>query len=365
MTTLKEVVTYLNGEAPLSLQESYDNAGLLTGDQETEITTVLLTVDVTEAVVDEAVSLGAQLIVAHHPVIFKGLKKLTGDDHVERTVLAAVRNNIALYAGHTNFDAVEGGINTYLARKLSLKDISILQPAGGLLRKLVTFVPEDHAAAVRQALWDAGAGTIGNYDKTSFNVAGEGTFRGNDETHPFVGEPGRLHHEKEIRIETILPAMAEHEVVAALLRVHPYEEPAWDVYRLENTYPKAGAGAIGVLEEPVEEKTFLLQVKEIFRAGCIRHTPLRGQPVKKVAVCGGTGSFLLKEALRQKADVFLSADFKYHEFFEADGKTIIVDIGHYESEQVAKELFYDLLSKKFPNFALHFSRTVTNPINYF
>ncbi len=365
MTTLKEVVSYLNGKAPLALQESYDNAGLLTGDGNAKITTVLLTVDVTEAVVQEAVTLGAELIVAHHPIIFKGLKKLTGDNYVERTVLAALRNNIALYAGHTNFDAVEGGVNTYIAQKLSLTNIHMLAPAKGMLRKLVTFVPADHAAAVRQAMWDAGAGVIGNYDETSFNLTGEGTFRGNEETHPFVGEPGNLHFEKEVRIETILPSFREHEVVEALLQAHPYEEPAWDIYSLENDYPGAGMGAIGTLEAPVEEMSFLRQVKEIFQAGCIRHTSLRGKPVKKVAVCGGTGSFLLKEALRQGADVFLSADFKYHEFFDADGKTVIVDIGHYESEQVAKELFYDLLSKKFPNFALHFSQTVTNPINYF
>ena len=365
MTKLKEVVSYLNGEAPLALQESYDNAGLLTGDSNAEITTVLLTVDVTEAVVQEAVALGAELIVAHHPIIFKGLKKLTGDNYVERTVLAALRNNIALYAGHTNFDAVKGGVNTYIAQKLSLTGIRMLAPAKSMLRKLVTFVPEDHAAAVRQAMWDAGAGVIGNYDETSFNLTGEGTFRGNEETHPFVGEPGKLHFEREVRIETILPSFREQEVVKALLHTHPYEEPAWDIYPLENDYPRAGMGAIGTLEDPVEEMTFLQQVKETFRAGCIRHTPLVGKPVKKVAVCGGTGSFLLKEAMQQGADVFLSADFKYHEFFDADGKIIIVDIGHYESEQVAKELFYDLLSKKFPNFALHFSQTVTNPINYF
>ncbi len=365
MTKLKEVVACLNGKAPLVLQESYDNAGLLVGDGDREITAVLLTVDVTEAVVAEAVALGAELIVAHHPIIFKGLKKLTGDNYVERTVLAAIRNNIAIYAGHTNFDSVAGGVNSYIAQKLSLTDIKVLAPRKGMLRKLVTFVPQAHASAVRQALWDAGAGVIGNYDETSFNLAGEGTFRGNTDTHPFVGEPGKLHTEREIRVETILPSLIEEKVVQALLRVHPYEEPAWDIYPLENTYPGAGPGAIGTLKEPADEKNFLQRVKEIFHAGCIRHTPLRGKPVKKVAVCGGTGSFLLKDAIRQGADIFLSADFKYHEFFEAEGKTVIADIGHYESEEVAKELFYDLLSKKFPNFALHFSQTVTNPINYF
>jgi dinuclear metal center YbgI/SA1388 family protein len=365
MTTLKEVVTFLNGKAPLAWQESYDNAGLLTGDPEKEVSSVLLTVDITEEVVAEAVSLGAELIVAHHPIIFKGLKKLTGGNYVERTVLAAVRHDIALYAGHTNFDAVEGGINTYLAEKLSLKNIRILSPKKGLLRKLVTFVPQEHAAAVREALWSAGAGTIGNYDQTSFSVAGEGTFRGNEETRPFAGIPGKLHHEKEIRLEVILPSVAEEEAVRALLEAHPYEEPAWDIFPLENAYPKVGAGAVGELETPAEERAFLQQLKATFDARCVRHTPLRGKPVRRVAVCGGTGSFLLKEAIRQDADMFVTADFKYHEFFDAEGKIVVADIGHYESEQVAKELFYDLLSKKFPNFALHFSKSVTNPINYF
>jgi dinuclear metal center YbgI/SA1388 family protein len=365
MTKLKEVVSYLNGKAPLAWQESYDNSGLITGDPETEITTVLLAVDVTEAVVEEAVSVGAGLIVAHHPVIFKGLKKLTGESYVERTVLAAVRQEIAIYAGHTNFDSVEGGINTRIAEKLGLKNIRILAPKKGALRKLVTFVPSAHADRVREALWAAGAGNIGNYDETSFNLSGEGTFRGNEKTHPFVGEPGKRHHEQEIRIETILPAVAEPRVIAALLDAHPYEEPAYDIFPLENEYPKAGFGAIGDLDPATGEKAFLTQLKATFDAQCIRYTPLRGLPVKKVAVCGGTCSFLLKDALRQNADVFVSADFKYHEFFDAEGKIVIADIGHYESEQVAKELFYDLLSKKFPNFALHFSKTVTNPINYF
>ena len=355
----------MNGKAPLVLQESYDNAGLLVGDGEREVSTVLLTVDVTEAVVDEAVTLGAELIVAHHPIIFKGLKKLTGDNYVERSVLAAIRNDIAIYAGHTNFDSVAGGVNTYIAQKLSLTDITVLAPRPGMLRKLVTFVPRQHAAAVRQALWDAGAGVIGKYDMTSFNLSGEGTFRGLEGSHPFVGTTGRLHTEGEIRIETVLPSLVEEQVVQALLCAHPYEEPAWDIYPLENTYPGAGLGAIGTLKEPTEEKHFLQQVKRTFQAGCIRHTPLLGKPVKKVAVCGGTCGFLLKDAIHQGADVFLTADLKYHEFFDAEGKIVVADIGHYESEQVAKELFYDLLSKKFPNFALHFSQTVTNPINYF
>ncbi len=364
MATVQEVVSYLNGIAPLAWQESYDNSGLLVGDPEGEVTTVVITVDVTEEVVAEAVRLGAQLIVAHHPIIFKGLKKLTGETYAERTVLAAVRAGTAIYAGHTNFDSLHGGVSTRMAQWLGLQDIRLLAERRGTLRKLVTFVPHDHAERVRQALWDAGAGTLGGYDRTSFNVRGEGTFRGNENTHPFVGEPGLLHTEPETRIETIFPAHLESRVIAALLEAHPYEEPAYDIYALENSTPTNGTGALGTLPQPMTEEAFLQQLKERFRTRCVRHSPLTGRPVRRVAVCGGTCSFLLPEAIRQQADVFVTADVKYHEFFDADGRILLADIGHYESEQVIKEVFHELLSKKFPNFALHFSKSITNPINY-
>ncbi len=365
MATVKEVVDHLNSVAPLAWQESYDNAGLLLGDAGTEVTAVLITVDVTEEVVEEAHRLGAQLVVAHHPVIFKGLKKLTGDNYVERTVMAALRHGIAVYAGHTNYDNYGRGVSHRLALRLRLEEVRPLAARRGLLRKLVTFVPHAQAAQVREALWEAGAGVIGDYDRTSYNLRGEGTFRGSEGTNPFVGEAGTLHTEPETRIEMIYPTHLEGAVVEALLAAHPYEEPAYDLYALENAWEGAGLGAIGRLPEALDEKAFLTLLKERTGAACVRHSPLRGRSVQRIALCGGTCSFMMNEAIRQKADAFVTADVKYHEFFDADGHLLLADIGHYESEQFVKELFYELLSKKFPNFALHFSQSITNPINYF
>ncbi len=365
MLRIRDIVSYLNGIAPPEYQESYDNSGLLTGDREAEARGALLTIDVTEEVVEEAVCLGVNLIVAHHPVIFRGLKKLTGDHAVERTVIAAIRNHIALYAGHTNFDAIAGGVSTRMAEKLGLKNIRILSPKQHALRKLVTFVPVAHLDQVRQAVFAAGAGTIGDYDECSFNVTGEGTFRGSENTHPFVGIPGERHTEKEVRTETIFPAYLQSKIIQALTEAHPYEEPAYDIYPLENEFPGAGTGVTGELPEPVDEQDFLSKLKKVFGTACIRHSPLLNKPVKTVALCGGTCSFLLREAIHAGASFFVSADFKYHEFFDAEEKIVIADIGHFESEQFTTEIFYDLLSKKFPNFALHFSKVKTNPINYY
>lgn len=365
MIKLKDVVAYLHRIAPLSYQEPYDNSGLLIGDKEMTVTGVLLTIDVTEKVIEEAVSMGLNLIISHHPVIFKGLKKLTGDTYVERTVLSAIHHQVALLAAHTNLDAILGGVNSKIAEKLGLENIRILEPRKQALRKLVTFVPLSHAEEVRKVLFTAGAGSIGAYDQCSFNLAGDGTFRGSEKTHPFAGRPGQYHIEKEVRIETIFPVVFQSRIIRALLSAHPYEEPAYDIYPLENDYPLVGMGVIGELKPPETEQAFLKKLKKTFHSPCIRHTSLLNKQVGKIALCGGTGSFLLKSAMQAGADFFVSADFKYHEFFDADRKIVIADIGHYESEQFTTEIIYDLLLKKFPNFAFHFSQVDTNPINYY
>ncbi|NOY37183.1 MAG: Nif3-like dinuclear metal center hexameric protein [Chlorobi bacterium] len=362
---LADVVGELNRFAPPAYQEDYDNSGLIVGDPAMEVSGILLSTDTTEAVVHEAIGKGANLIVSHHPLIFQGLKKITGRNYVERTVLLAIRNGIALYAGHTNFDSIYGGVNHQIAEKLGLTKTSILVPKTGALKKLVTFVPQSHADVVRMAIFNAGAGSIGAYDQCSYNVSGRGSFRGGEQTHPFTGSPGKLHFEEEIRIETIFPDLYREQIIQALLEAHPYEEAAYDIYPLENSYPKIGMGLTGYLEKPVNEETFLKDLKKTFAAGCIRHTPLLGKPVRKVAVCGGSGSMLLPDAIRLKADIFISADFKYHQFFNADGRIVIADIGHYESEQFTKEIFYKILTGKFPKFAVHFSEINTNPIKYF
>lgn len=365
MTKLKEITNYLENLAPLSLQESYDNAGLIIGDVKSEISSVLVTLDITEEIIDEAIEKKAQLIVAHHPIIFSGLKKITGENYVERSIIKAIKNDISIYAAHTNLDRVTGGVNGKICEKLKLQNCRILQPANGQLKKLVTFIPTKHLHNVREAVFSAGAGNIGNYDSCGFITDGSGSFRGNENSQPFVGNKGEIHTEKEVRFETIFPAYLQGKVIEALLNSHPYEEVAYDIYSLENKHDKIGMGMIGNLAEPISESDFLVQLRDKFNTGVIKHTALLGKQVKKIAVCGGSGSFLLKQAIAAGADFFVTGDFKYHQFFDAENKIIIADIGHFESEQFTKELFYELLTKNFPKFAIHLSEANTNPVFYF
>jgi dinuclear metal center YbgI/SA1388 family protein len=361
---IKEIISWFNEIAPFDYQESYDNSGLQIGNPDTEITSSLICLDVTEAVVEEAVELNTELIISHHPVIFGELKSLTGKTMSERVIMKSLLNNIAILSVHTNFDSVFSGVNSRISHKLKLKNLKILKAAKDSLVKLVFFVPPDHAEKVRKSIFDAGAGVIGEYDMCSFNMEGTGTFRGSANTNPFLGKKEEYHSEKEIRVETILPCVLQEKVVSAMLASHPYEEVAYDLYPLKNKFGKVGMGMIGDLPEPVEEIRFLQHLKKVFHSDCIRHTKLLNRKISKVAVCGGSGSFLLKDAILQGADIFVSGDFRYHQFFDAESKILIADIGHFESEQFTKELLYELLIKKFPKFAVRLSKVNTNPINY-
>ena len=361
---LKEITSYIEAIAPLAYQEDYDNAGLIVGNLEQDIKGILITVDVVEDIVDEAIAKGLNLILAHHPIVFSGLKKLTGKNYIERVIIKAIKNDIAIYASHTNLDSVCGGVNTKIADKLNLKNQKILAPVSNQLMKLVYFVPAEQADETRKAVFDAGAGHIGNYDMCSYNTDGKGSFRAGEGANPFVGNKGEIHFENEVRTETIFPKHLKNKIVNALIKSHPYEEVAYDLYPLENAFDRVGFGVIGELENEITELDFLKSLKEIFSAKCVRHTKLLNKPIKKVAVCGGSGSFLLKNAIKEKADVFVSGDFKYHQFFDADGKILIADIGHFETEQITKELFYELLIKKFPKFAVRLTEINSNPINY-
>jgi len=363
--TVDTICHWMEEIAPLSLQENYDNAGLQIGDRNCEVTGVLLTLDVTEAVIDEAISKKCNLIIAHHPLLFKGLKQITGNNYVQRCVIAAIRNHIAIYAAHTNMDNIATGVSRKMAEKLTLQHCQVLSPRTDQLFKLITYVPLSKSDDVREALFEAGAGTIGNYDACSFNTEGIGTFRANEGTHPFVGNLHERHHEKETRIEVIVPAFQQATIEKALLKAHPYEEPAYDWIPLQNRSSQVGLGIFGTLPEPETEKAFMQRLKETFRLSVIRHTPFCNKPIQKVALCGGSGASLLPAALGMKADIYISADFKYHEFFEADNRIIIADIGHYESEQFTKELLQEQLQKKMPTFALHLSTSLTNPVQYF
>lgn len=361
---VKDITLFLEQLAPLPLQEDYDNAGLITGTTEQEISRVLVSLDCTEEVVEEAIREKAGMIISHHPIVFKGLRKLNGKNYVERTVIKAIRNNIALYAIHTNLDHVVEGVNARICLELGIQNPVILSPKKNLIKRLITFCPFEKAEEVRNALFEAGAGHIGNYSECSFNTPGFGTFRGGENTNPYVGEKGERHREDEVKIETVYPFYLESQVLSALFRAHPYEEAAYDILSLENGYRQIGSGMIGELKEEMKALDFMYFVKKQMDASCIRHTELCKETVKKVAVCGGSGSFLLPEAISQGADVFISADFKYHQFFDADHKIIIADIGHYESEQFTTALLVEKMQNKFPTFAVLSSKLNTNPINY-
>jgi len=362
--TIREIIAYLESVAPPVYQESYDNAGLIIGDPEMKVTSALITLDVTEAVIDEAIETGCELIIAHHPILFKGIKKINGNSYVERCVIKSIKSDIAIYAAHTNLDNISGGVNLKICEKIGLTNLGVLAPVKEQLFKLVTFIPHDHLNSVREALFTAGAGSIGKYDMCSFSADGTGTFRGGEAANPYVGEPGEFHFENETRFETIFPRYLKNKVINALLKAHPYEEVAYDIYSLENSLNEIGAGMIGELPGAENEIGFLSRLHDIFGCKCIRHTYLLGKPVKKVAVCGGSGSFLLSNAIAAGADVFITADMKYHDFFDAEEKIVVADIGHYESEQFTKELFYEILIKKFPTFALRLSQVKTNPVLY-
>lgn len=365
MPQIRHLTTYLESIAPLAYQESYDNAGLITGDPNTEITGVLVTLDAIESIIDEAIAKGCNVVVAHHPIVFKGLKKLNGKNYVERTVIKAIKNDVALYAIHTNLDNVAGGVNFKIAEKLNLQNVRILSPKAQVLTKLVTFVPVANTQRVLDALYAAGAGQIGTYKNCSFRVEGTGTYQPGEGAQPAIGKVGQYHEEAENRLELILPTHQQSQLLAALQQAHPYEEVAYYFTTLDNQNQEVGSGIIGELNESLDRNLWLPYLKERMNLNLIRHTPLPDHPIERIAVCGGAGSFLLPDALRAGADVFVTADYKYHEFFDADGRIGICDIGHYESEVFTKELICGHLAKKFTTFAVILSETDTNPVRYF
>jgi dinuclear metal center YbgI/SA1388 family protein len=361
---LKDICSYLDSAVPLSFQEGYDNSGLQVGIPEKDISSALITLDVTEEVLDEAIYTGSNLIISHHPLIFQGIKSVTGKSFTEKILIKAIKEDIAVYAAHTNLDIFTQGVSRKMAEKLNLHNIKVLSPLKNSLLKLVTYIPESHLEVVREALFEAGAGVTGNYDNCGFFTMGTGSFRGNENTHPFVGEKGKIHYEKEVRYETVLYSYLKEKVVRALINVHPYEEVAYDIYHLENENTEVGLGCIGEFEDPKSENDFLKLISAIFTAKGIRYSRLPGKPIKKVALCGGSGASLVNLAIASGSDAFVTADVKYHNFFDADNKILVVDTGHFESEKFSGEILYDLIIKKFPKFAVRFSETNTNPINY-
>ncbi len=361
---ISDITEHLETLAPVYFQESYDNAGLIVGDGSCECKGIITCLDATEAVIEEAIIKNCNLVVAHHPIIFRGLKKLNGGNYVERTILKAIKNDIAIYAIHTNLDNIKKGVNHKMAERLELQDMQMLQPKESILKKLITFVPRDKTEDLRKALFAVGAGQLGKYSECSFNTEGTGTFKPEEGADPHVGEIGKRHEEKEVKIEVIFPGYLEQKIIRAMTDAHPYEEVAYDIISLGNYLSDVGSGMIGELAELIDEKEFLKKIKSAFNLKVIKHTNLLGKKIKKVAVCGGAGSFLIQVALLSRADIYITSDIKYHEFFDAEGM-LLVDIGHYESEQFTIDLLYEFLREKYPNFAVRKTEVNTNPVNYY
>lgn len=361
---IKDIARFLEDLVPLYYQEKYDNCGLIVGDENINLDGILIALDCTEEVIHEAIEEGCNLVIAHHPIIFSAIKKLNGRNYIERTIIKAIKNDISIYAIHTNLDNIKDGVNAKIAERLGLQNTSVLSHKKDVLRQLAFYCPTKYADDVRNALFEVGAGNIDSYDQCSFNISGRGTFRPSQKSNPFVGEAGKMHVEDEERVEVIFPTYLEQSIILKLQESHPYEQIAYQIYLLDNVRQDIGSGLVGDLQQELPVDTFFKELKSRMNVHSIRHTSMVHKNIKKVAVCGGSGSFLLNAAKSVGADVFISADFKYHEFFDAENSIIIADIGHYESEQFTKELIYDLLTKNFTKFAVRLSKVNTNPIKY-
>ena len=361
---IKEVIAYLEELAPSAYAEDFDNVGLLVGSHTTEVTGILVTLDTLENIVDEAIEKKCNLIVSFHPIIFKGLKRFNGSNYVERAVIKAIKNDIAIYAIHTALDNSITGVNDMICEQLGLVNRRILIPQSGTIKKLVTYAPLAESDNLLEKLFEAGAGNIGNYENCSYSNKGMGTFKPNDEANPSIGQIGKIHFEEEKQIQVTFPKHKQKAILKALFENHSYEEVAYEITTLENTNQKIGMGMIGELTEDWDELDFLKKIKSTFKTGCVRHSALLKRPIKKVAVLGGSGSFAIKNAINAGADIFITSDLKYHQFYEAEGQIIIADIGHYESEQYTKNLILSYLRKKISNFAIILADNKTNPIQY-
>lgn len=365
MHPIADIINFLETIAPLHLQEEYDNCGLVCGNSSTVARGSIVALDLTEEVVDEAIGHGFNLIIVHHPPIFKGLKKIDAKDPVTRMLLRCIQHEITIYAIHTNLDNVIWGVNGEIAARMGLRNLQVLSPKTGTHLQLNTYVPSAHAELVKNAIFEAGAGAIGLYNECSFSSQGEGTFKALEGANPFIGEKGLRHLEHEQKLEFIFPVHLQNQVLMALNSAHPYETVAYNIVPLENHFHELGAGAIGTLPEPVAEKDVLSMLKSIFKTGTIRHSPFTGKTIKTIALCGGSGKSLISNALGMKSDLYFTGDLGYHDFFLPAGRMLLADIGHFESEQYTSDLLERVIKEKFPTFAVLKTGRYTNPVNYF
>ncbi|MGH1385600.1 Nif3-like dinuclear metal center hexameric protein [Kordia sp.] len=361
---VQDIISHIEELCPLAYAEDFDNVGLLVGNSQQEVSGVLISLDTLENVVDEAIEKKCNMIVSFHPIIFSGLKKITGKTYVERVVLKAIKHDIAIYAMHTALDNSWNGVSDRMCDELGLTNKSILIPQKGTIKKLVTFVPKKDAETLRNALFAVGAGNIGNYENCSFNIEGLGSFQGNEDSNPTIGKKGETHFEEEVQLGITFAKHLEGKIIRILHKTHPYEEVAYEITTLENTNQHIGMGMVGEFKKPMTEMHFMTLLKTKMNVPMVRHSALSGKMVQKVAVLGGSGSFAISAAKRAGADAYVTADLKYHDFYQAEGQIILADIGHYESEQYTKNLLFEYLTKKIPNFAIILSAENTNPIKY-
>ena len=361
---VKDFTNYLEQLAPLTYQEEYDNSGLIIGDFNMEVNGVLITLDCNDKVLDEAINKKCNLLITHHPIIFKGLKKINNDSLTDKLVIKAIKNNIAIYSIHTNLDNVVNGVNSEIAKRLKLKNCRVLSTKNEYLRQLVFYCPKENTTDLIEKLCSVGAGAIGNYNNCSFKSSGIGTFKPLENSNPYKGVKGKLYSSEEDRVELVFLKDKQNKIIQTLQENHPYEEIAYQIFILDNKIQSIGSGLVGELDEPVDSILFLKQLKKIMNLELVKHSHVTGDAIKKIALCGGSGSFLIDEAIYSNADIFITSDIKYHQFFDIDNKIILADIGHYESEQFTKNLVYDYLTKKFTKFAILLSKVNTNPINY-
>jgi len=365
MMQLKAIIAYLESVAPLAYQEDYDNSGLIVGEKNQQISGILVTLDCLEETIHEAINSKCNLIVAHHPIVFSGIKQFDNTNYVHRTLQLAIKNDIALYAMHTNLDNIhQWGVNQKIAEKLGLLNTVILRPKTGMLSKLVTYCPKENQDEILEGLFSSGAGHIGNYSECSYTTEGLGTFKPEDGSSPSIGKKGIRSITPEVKIEVLVPHHLQSSILSILGELHPYEEIAYELYPILNSNQSVGSGVIGMLDSPLSSEAFLAHLKKSMELQVIKYTPI-DKFIQKVAICGGSGQFLISDAMRFNADAYITSDIKYHSFFDTENHLMLCDVGHYESEKCTIDLIYDILSEKFSTFAILKTRIGTNPVKYF
>ncbi len=365
---VNDIHSILAAWAPKEIAWERDNVGLQVGDPEANVRGVLVCLDCTEQVILEARKQKADLIVSHHPLLFRAPKSITTADETGRAIRALIENKTNLYSAHTNLDFTAGGTSFAIAEALRLKNVEFLRKSYEVDKKIVTFVPRLHTQKVRNAMAEAGAGIIGNYDYCSFGIAGTGSFRGNSAANPAIGTKGKLESAEEIRLEMIGKQWNTEKIVKAMIAAHPYETVAYDIYPLQNASTEFGMGIIGTLKQPMGLSSFLQLVKKQLNARVLRRTTALNNVVQRIAACGGAGGELVDTAIAQHADVFITADVRYHDFHHATGKITLIDAGHFETEHpvvnaVVRKLNTEIrkLGQRIPVRA---AKTSTNPIYY-